>query len=603
MESTGRPELKPRALRRRILLLALILVFGGGYLAWRVQTAGGTVRVEDVRFMGDDGTMMSGLLYVPPNASAESPAPGILAIHGYINSRETQSGFAIEFARRGFVVLALDQTGHGFSDPPAFAQGLGGPAGLEYLRSLDIVDPDNVGLEGHSMGGTAVLAAAAAHPEGYRAVVPVGAAVAPRQTVEGEPLVPRNLAVVFSVWDEFSDLMWSVPVAPEMVGSERLMELFGTDEPVEVDRLYGDPAVGTGRVLRMPRTTHPGDHLSTEAIGDAVAWMQRVLEGEQPLPPEDQIWYWKEIGTFLAFLGMLLAVFPLGAMLLQTPYFSGLRSDPAPARGMTGGSWWIGAGLTLVIPVLTYYGLQNLGTALLEPNAFWPQSVTTGIVFWALGNAVITAVLFGIWHFGQNRKTGAGAAEYGLWLPGTSAGGSAGGASSTGRMLWRSVVLAGALAGFCYLLLTLSDFFYQTDFRFWVLALKPMGNHHVRIFLAYLPALLLFFVVLGVALHGQMRRRDESRGRAMLRNAALLSGGFVALLLFQYVPLLMGGTLPLGEPLLTIVAIQFVPLLIIIGLVSTYFFHKTGRIWVGAFFNAFFVTWYIVAGQATHVAM
>ncbi|WP_201721683.1 hypothetical protein [Caulobacter sp. B11] len=29
----------------------------------------------------------------------------MLAVHGYINSRETQSPFAIEFARRGYVVL------------------------------------------------------------------------------------------------------------------------------------------------------------------------------------------------------------------------------------------------------------------------------------------------------------------------------------------------------------------------------------------------------------------------------------------------------------------------------------------------------------------
>jgi len=80
--------------------------------------------------------------------------PGILAVHGYINSRETQHGFAIEFARRGYVALALDQAGHGYSDPPAFANGCGGPDGLAHLRSLDVVDKNNVGLEGHSMGGS-----------------------------------------------------------------------------------------------------------------------------------------------------------------------------------------------------------------------------------------------------------------------------------------------------------------------------------------------------------------------------------------------------------------------------------------------------------------
>ncbi|MHB8626929.1 MAG: alpha/beta hydrolase family protein [Aggregatilineales bacterium] len=133
--------------------VALLLVFGGGFLAFETQTAGGTIKIRDIRFVGTNGTIMSALLYIPKGVTAKTPAPGIVAIHGYINSRETQDGFAIEFARRGYVVLALDQTGHGYSDPPAFANGFGGPDGLKYLRSLDIVDPNNIGLEGHSMGG------------------------------------------------------------------------------------------------------------------------------------------------------------------------------------------------------------------------------------------------------------------------------------------------------------------------------------------------------------------------------------------------------------------------------------------------------------------
>jgi hypothetical protein len=63
-----------------------------------------------------------------------------------------------------------------------------------------------------------------------------------------------------------------------------------------------------------------------------------------------------------------------------------------------------------------------------------------------------------------------------------------------------------------------------------------------------------------------------------------------------------GSTLPLSESLLTIVAIQFVPLLFIVGLLQTYFFRITGRIYVGAFICALFVTWYIVAGQAIQFA-
>src|SRR5881296_104679 len=136
--------------RWTLAILGVVLIVAGGLLAHLTQTSGG-IRIEDVRFKGAKGNTMSALLYVPSNATAKTPAPGILAVHGYINSRETHSAFAIEFARRGYVVLALDETGHGYSGPPAFANGFGGPDGLRYLRSLDIVDKDNVGLEGHSM--------------------------------------------------------------------------------------------------------------------------------------------------------------------------------------------------------------------------------------------------------------------------------------------------------------------------------------------------------------------------------------------------------------------------------------------------------------------
>ena len=127
-----------------------LVVLAGSAMASVVQTWGG-VELRDVRFETKDGTRLAALLYVPPGAAPETPAPAVLAVHGYINSRETQSGFAIELARRGYVVLALDQTGHGFSGGRATTEGFGGPAGLAYLRSLPFVDTLNIGLEGHSL--------------------------------------------------------------------------------------------------------------------------------------------------------------------------------------------------------------------------------------------------------------------------------------------------------------------------------------------------------------------------------------------------------------------------------------------------------------------
>ena len=42
---------------------------------------------------------------------------------------------------------------------------------------------------------------------------------------------------------------------------------------------------------------------------------------------------------------------------------------------------------------------------------------------------------------------------------------------------------------------------------------------------------------------------------------------------------------------------------IIVAAISTYFYRKTGTVWTGAFINALFITWYIVAGQAIQFAL
>src|ERR1700745_1750067 len=168
----------------------LILILAGGVLAHLTQTSGG-IQIRDIRFTGAKGNVMSALLYIPANATAQTPAPGILAVHGYINSRETQDGFAIEFARRGYVVLAIDQTGHGYSNPPAFANGFGGADGLAHLRSLDIVGKNNTGLEGHSMGGWTALAAATAMPTDYKARVLEGSSTGKPFAADGTSSWPR----------------------------------------------------------------------------------------------------------------------------------------------------------------------------------------------------------------------------------------------------------------------------------------------------------------------------------------------------------------------------------------------------------------------------
>ncbi len=581
-----------------LLIVSLVLVLAGSMLAWAIQTNGGTVKIIDVRWVGSNGVPMSGLLYVPPNASAETPAPGIVAIHGYINSRETQDGFAIEFARRGFVVLAADQTGHGFSGGAAFANGFGGPDSLKYLRSLDIVDANNVGLEGHSMGGWASLVAAGVMPDDYKAIVVEGSSTGTYGAPDGTSTWPRNMALVFSKYDEFSAMMWGAPTGATIVGTDKLKTVFNTTDTVQVGKTYGSIADGTARVLYQPAITHPMDHINNQAIGYAVSWFNQTLDGNNGLPASNQIWIWKEIGTLIAFIGLVMSFFPLGGLMLGTRYFKPLDQQAAEAYPSTGWGWWVGAALMAAVPALTYFPLNHLADAPWAASALFPQNITTGIMFWAVGNAVISLALFLAWHFGINRKAGATAESYGLtWK---------------GKLRWgligKSFLLAAAIVFVGYLLLAVADYFFKVDFRFWVVALKLMSPLHLRIFLGYLIPFAVYFLVVAMVLHGQMTRTSKSGEpqplwKSMLINAALMITGLVILLLVEYVPLFSGN--PLGnsaapELLLSIVAIQFVVILSVVALISTYFYRKTGHIYVGAFLNAIFVTWYIVAGQAVH---
>lgn len=586
---------------RNLLLLGLILVFVGGLIAWNVQTNGGTIEIKDVRFVGTNGTLMSALLYIPPGVTAENPAPAVLAVHGYINSRETQAGYAIEFARRGFVVLALDQTGHGYSDPPAFGNGFGGPDGLAYLRSLDIVDTDNIGLEGHSMGGWAIGIAAGAFPDGYASINLQGSSTGTFGSPEGTAEFPRNLAVTFSQWDEFAPFMWGAETAPDIVDTEKLQTAFSTEEPVVVDELYGSIEDGTARILYQPATNHPGDHLNSAAIGSAIEWMQMTLDGGSDLDPSDQVWQWNEIGRLIAYIGMLVSMLAFGSLLLKTVYFNSIVHPLPEAMPMTGPMRWLGYVLAAGIPAITFFWTQTSFLNFLmgaenpllftAPTPLFAQSITNGVVVWALTNGIITLVLFLIWHFTSNKE--ATLENYGMpihW-----------------PHIFKSALLAICVLIFGYLLLAAADLLFRVDFRFWVVTAKLMSPLQFRMFLGYLPFFVIFFLITGVALHGQLRLvtntgDDVPMWRAMLANAGLLVTGIVVLLLIQYIPLIAGSPLPLGEPLLTIVAYQFIPLLTIAAIIMTYFFRKTGTLYTGVFLSALFITWVIVAGQATHFA-
>lgn len=554
-----------------LLIVGLVLVLAGGMLAASIRSAGGTT-VTDIRFAGADGKQMSALLYVPANATPQAPAPGILAVHGYINSRETQDGFAIEFARRGYVVLALDQTGHGYSEGPAFSNGFGGPDGLAYLRSLPMVDTDNIGLEGHSMGGWTVLAAAAAMPDAYKAVVLEGSSTGAPFAQEGSPEWPRNLGLVFSRYDEFSQIMWGVDRAGDVAHSAKLQAVFGTDGPVETGRVYGDIAAGTARKLTQPATTHPGDHFSRAAIGDAIDWFAATLDGGKPLPASDQTWFWKEAGTGIGLIGFIMVILGSIDLLLRLPYFAPLRAAPHTGYEKRDRRWWRDFALASVLPALLFFPVFGLIYLFVPPSPALPQVVTTQVTAWALLGAMISvAVGWFTRREVEDRKAD--------WL--------------------RSLALALATVAIGYALVWLVGQLFLTDLRLWVVAIKLPSPAQLGISAIYVVPLTLAFLVTMRLLAG-LALAGDSMARRYATAILALAGGITLMLAIIYGVLLTTGTLITAfDPLSTVIALQFVPVLTALAIIGTFTWQRTGSYRPAGLIAGLLVTLYVVAGTAT----
>lgn len=115
-----------------------------------------------------EGLKIFALLTVPLGTKPSSGWPAIIFDHGYIPPAEYRTteryvAYVDGFARNGFVIFKPDYRGHGSSEGQA-PGGYGSPAytidvlnALSSLKRYKDIDPDRIGMWGHSMGGHLTL--------------------------------------------------------------------------------------------------------------------------------------------------------------------------------------------------------------------------------------------------------------------------------------------------------------------------------------------------------------------------------------------------------------------------------------------------------------
>lgn len=174
---------------KRVIGLALSLILIA--ISWFGLTNLRTGLV--VRSVSQQGVPM---LFMTPKGVKHQP--GILVAHGFAGSKQLMFGYGYTLAHNGYGVLLLDFDGHGENAAPLAKNKLQQDfsTALTTLKAQPEIDPNKIGLLGHSMGSQVVMLAGIEQSKAISAVVAVSPTDAPVT-----PNEPQNLQFQAGEWE------------------------------------------------------------------------------------------------------------------------------------------------------------------------------------------------------------------------------------------------------------------------------------------------------------------------------------------------------------------------------------------------------------------
>ena len=483
-------KLKKRA--KIWLCIGIALMLLSAIVVSAVQTSSGKVTMKELMIETDKGYNMSAYLMIPENATAENPAPAVVTSHGYLNNKEMQDANYVELARRGFVVLAIDQPCHGDSQVMAIRNADGVYQGVLALSRMPFVDVNRIGITGHSMGGGSCNSAVAEDNENGTnliSAVLLNCADATYKDTDGNfanIYGSRDVAILAAQYDEFfhmytdeSGVMRQAPYFMQGINSQSFLN-FGVDPTgLEVRTAYtvytetidGEEAV---RVIYNPDIIHPWSHFSAKATTSVIDFFNMTLDAPNPLPGNDQVWQWKEAFNFVGLLGFVVFICSFSILMVYTPMFSVLRASepvqPAKLADGKGKLWfWLSLAAGALFSMLIYRWILKVGTSMSVS-----QTEAMGLGLWPTLCGVFTILSMLVFYYCYVKKRGLDLAELGVKMP--------------AKKLGLTVLLAVIVVVVSYGCVFVADYFFYADFRIWTLAIKAFEAPILK----YLPYALLF---------------------------------------------------------------------------------------------------------------
>lgn len=600
------------ALKRQFgfLIAILVVVAVSAFMSSRIERDFGRVDVSIIRLLNPAGELITAKLFRPVSATPQTPQPAVVNMHGYQNDKGVQDPFSIELARRGFVVLAPDALGHGDSGGGLSAAGwfadpnyvMGNEHALAYLLTLPFVDSTRIGLMGHSMGGMNAIKLPALFPDNIRALNQ-------QASSPGNPSLP-NVLISQALYDEFAGFRENLPRVEGLTSSPNRLAALGLEGAVEWDTTYGDFSDGTARRMALVKMDHHLLPLTNKAVAEAVDWMRLALRdgdgGQMWIDPARQVFMWKELFGLITLIGTLVSLLPLTNILLSTAYFAPVAQPMPDKYHADTRSWWLYATLNMVIggilyPLTTRYG--GIGSKVGTWLPFMKMEMANGVALFYIVNAIVAVVLFAVW-FRRQRMKGITMYDMGVSFDRNRT-------SLNWGIVGRTVLLGAVLFLWMYLLEGTFQWALGQEFRFaWPYMRQFSEPRRLGYFFLYLvPALVFWLINGGVFLFGQARQKEyDTPGKTQwmwwLKNLYAMIAGLFLVWCFQYLPWFFGGGPgfeSIGQPALSgmwpLMLIVYIPLFAVMLWFLTWFYRRTGRIYLGSLMVSLITIWFLAAGS------
>ena len=593
MESSTSPSRDSRWLG-----ICLVVVLIASALTSQIQSSWGKVRVTSIRLPTQNGQWVTADLFRPLTASAEKPAPAVIVIPGFQRSKETQANISLELARRGIVVVAIDPYAQGFSSASlstrsATEEGYGAFAVVNYLADTGIVnyiDSNRIAVTGHSAGGNAALQAAShfgeeAIEKNTRSKIHSAFISGYVLSVKNKILrtVRSNLGLSYGRYDEgaFRNETKTADLrqAPESLRFIRSGQEPGEPEiaEVEIGKSYGNPVSRNLRVVFNEPMLHAFQPYSRTDLANQIGFFLEAFDLPESLPPEDQVWPWKELCSLAAFVASLIAIIPLTRLLLtHLPFFHPLihpipEAPPRPA-GRARLIFWILFLSGAVFACFSYIPLTELSQKLFveatgrQQTWFFPQRMNNGVMLWALANGLVGFLLFFLGLKIQGKPISR--TSFGLDLhPGETR---------------RAFLLALTVFFFFFGVLFVVYSLFHVDYRFLFLGVRLFQPPLLLLMLIYAPFFFVFFLSNSLRANLSLRFADTPPWRSLLLAALGNSLGLFLILLAQYGTLVTTGTVRWTEGWLYVnLLFAVVPTMFVLPYFHRYFYLMTGRIILG----------------------